>query len=101
LPLLARLYVRQKDLPGIPREHRPKFRTKLEFAIELLTWAKTWLNSGGKSLWVVADGAYAEAPFLKPALQLGVTVVSRLRKDAALFDVPPPPRKGQRGRRRK
>jgi hypothetical protein len=101
LPLLARLYVRRKDLPSIAKKHRPAFRTKLELAIELLTWAKTWLNSWGKSLWVVADGAYAKAPFLKPAMKLGFTVVSRLRKDAALFDVPPPPRKGQRGRPRK
>jgi hypothetical protein len=101
LPLLARLYVRKKDLPSIPTKHRPKFRTKLELAIELLTWAKTWLNAWGKSLWVVADGAYAKAPFLKPAMELGFTVVSRLRRDAALFDVPPPPQKGQRGRRRK
>jgi hypothetical protein len=101
LPLLARLYVRKKNLSSIPQKHRPKFHTKLEQAIELLTWAKTWLNSWGKSLWVVADGAYAKAPFLKPAMALGVTVVSRLRKDAAVFDVPSPPRKGQRGRRRK
>lgn len=101
LPLLARLYVRKTNLSSIAKKHRPTFRTKLELAIELLTWAKTWLNSWGKSLWVVADGAYAKAPFLKPAMKLGFTVVSRLRKDAALFDVPPPPRKGQRGRPRK
>jgi hypothetical protein len=101
LPLLARLYVRQKDLPSIALRHRPAFRTKLELAIELLTWAKTWLNHWGQSLWIVVDGAYANAPFLKPAMRLGFTVVSRLRKDAALFDVPSPPRKGQRGRRRK
>ena len=101
LPLLARLYVRRKNLPSIPTRHRPAFRTKLELAIELLTWAKTWLHHGGQSLWVVADGAYAKAPFLKPAMKLGFTVVRRLRKDAALFDVPSPPRKGRRGRRRK
>src|SRR5205823_11195423 len=89
-----------KDLPSIPKRHRPEFRTKLALAIELLTWAKTWLNHWGKALWIVADGAYAKAPFLKPAIKLDFTVVSRLRKDAALFDVPPP-RKGQRGRRRK
>jgi hypothetical protein len=32
----------------------------------------------------VVDGAYAKAPFLKLAMSLGMTVVSRLRKDAAL-----------------
>jgi hypothetical protein len=53
----------------------------------------------GKSLWVVADGAYAKRPFLKRALAAGVVVVSRLRKDAALWSVPPPPKpRRKRGR---
>jgi hypothetical protein len=38
----------------------------------------------GEPLWVVVDGAYAKAPFLRPAMSLGTTVVSGLRKDAAL-----------------
>ena len=98
LPLLARLYVRKKDLPGIDLKHRPEFRTKLEMGVQLLQWASTLLKSLGKPLWVVADGAYAKAPFLKPAMALGMTVVSRLRKDAALWSVPEPRREGQRGR---
>src|SRR5439155_4366439 len=49
---------------------------------------------------VVADGAYARAAFLKPMKALGVTVVSRLRKDAALWTEPPARRPGQRGRPR-
>ena len=69
-------------------------------AVELLQWASTLLGSLGKSIWVVVDGAYAKAAFLKPAMALGMTVVSRLRKDAALWTVPGPPRKGQRGRPR-
>ena len=71
LPLLARLYVRNKDLPGIDPKHRPPFQTKLELAVELLRWASAWLGLWGKPLWVVADGAYTKAPFLKPALSLG------------------------------
>jgi hypothetical protein len=49
---------------------------------------------------VVADGAYAKAAFLKPAMGLGMTVVSRLRKDAALHTVPGPRPRGRRGRPR-
>jgi len=100
LPLLARLYVRQKDLPGIEAEHRPVFRTKLELAVELLRWAKPWLGAWGKPLWVVADGAYAKAAVLKPAQAPGMTVVSRLRRDAALHTVPGPRPPGRRGRPR-
>ena len=97
LPLLARLYVRQKNLAGIPPKHRPAFRTKLELAVDLVRWAARWLGFLGKPLWVVADGAYAKAPFLTPMRRLAVTVVSRLRKDSALWTEPGPRRKGQRG----
>lgn len=100
MPLLARLYVREKDLDGIDPKDRPAFRTRLEMAVDLVRWAKTWLGSLGKPVWVVADGAYAKADVLKPLRDLGVTVVSRLRKDAALWDVPTPRRLGQRGRPR-
>jgi len=100
LPLLARLYVRKKDLPSIYPNHRPEFRTKLEMGVELLQWAHFWLRFLGKPLWVVVDGAYANAPFLKPALELGMTVVSRLRKDAALWTTPGPRMPGRRGRPR-
>jgi hypothetical protein len=97
LPLLARLYVRKKDLPTIDPKHRPAFRTKLELAVELLRWAKTWLGLLGQPLWVVADGAYANREFLRPAKSLGMTVVSRLRRDAALRSLPPVAPAGRRG----
>ncbi len=100
LPLLARLYVRKVDLPGIDPKHRPEFRTKLELAVALLRWAKTWLGLAGLPIWVVADGAYANAAFLRPAMALGMTVVSRLRKDAALRTLPGPRPAGWRGRPR-
>jgi len=100
LPLLARLYVRRKNLSGIPVAHRPAFRTKLELGVELVAWAVFWLRLLSKSVWVVADGAYAKKSFLKPLKALGVTVVSRLRKDAALWSVPGPRRPGQRGPKR-
>ncbi|HVK13234.1 MAG TPA: transposase, partial [Gemmataceae bacterium] len=40
LPLLVRLYVRQKDLAGVAPELRPAFRTKLELGVELLITAQ-------------------------------------------------------------
>lgn len=101
LPLLARLYIRRKDLPQVPERVRPAFQTKLELAVELLRWAEIWLGMLGKPLWVVADGAYAKTAFLKPVTAAGVTVVSRLRKDAALCSLPGPRRPGQRGPQRR
>jgi hypothetical protein len=100
LPLLARLYVRAKDLPTIGPKHRPAFRTKLQLAVELVEWAVRNLKRWGRPIRVVVDGAYAKAPFLKAVQKLGVTIVSRVRKDAALRTVPGPRRPGQRGRTR-
>ena len=102
LPLLARMYVRQKDIDAqlLPFLRKVTFQTKLTMAAELITWAAQWLEILGRVLWVVVDGAYAKRVFLQAAAAARVIVVSRLRKDAALFDVPvfvPP---GQRGRGR-
>jgi hypothetical protein len=97
LPLLARMYVRKKDLPKIDPKHRPAFRAKMELAVDLLRWAKVWLGLLGKPFWVVADGAYAKQNFLKPTKALGMTVVSRWRCDAALWSLPPAVPVGQRG----
>jgi len=100
LPLLSRLYVRRADLPAIDPKHRPEFRTKLSMAVELLRWARPWLGLLRRPIWVVADGAYAKKELLRPAKALGITVVSRLRKDAALRNVPGPRPSGRRGRPR-
>ncbi len=101
LPLRAMLYVRRRTLPSIPKCRGWKFRTKLDLAAKLLDGAAPVLQAAGKTVWIVADGFYAKRPFLEAARKDGVTVVSRLRKDAALFDVPPPKKPGQRGRPRK
>jgi hypothetical protein len=102
LPLLARLYVRRKDIVAqqLTLLRGVTFQTKLVMAGELVAWAAKWLKFLGRELWVVADGAYAKKVFLKAAAAARVIVVSRLRKDAALFDVPKPVPPGKRGRGR-
>jgi hypothetical protein len=94
LPLRALLYVRQKDMAPLRRWYNVPFQTKLQQGAALVAWAADWLKYLGKVLWVVADGAYAKRPFLKAARAARVVVVSRLRKDAALWSVPKPPRRG-------
>ena len=56
--------------------------------------AVTWLRladcpADAGPPWVVVDGGYAKREFLKPAKRAGFVVVARLRKDAALCDLPP------------
>ena len=96
LPLLGLMYVRAKDIAKIPAKYGWEFHTKLELATkQMLRFAKL-AQAAGKTVWVVADGAYAKRPFLKPLRAASVTVVSRLRKDAHLNDLPPKLKKGQR-----
>jgi hypothetical protein len=104
LPLLAMLYVRAKDIAKIPRQFGWTFATKLVLAVQAVTWLAGLLAKAAKRVWVVADGAYAKRPFLRPLIAAGIVVVSRLRKDAALWDLPPTAKQGSRrgrGRPRK
>ena len=104
LPLRAMLYVRQQTMATIPPQRQWKFRTKLELAAMLVEWIAPIVKKAGKTLWIVVDGFYTKLPFLKRVLAEGVVVVGRLRKDAALRDLPPTLRRGQRrgrGRPRK
>lgn len=105
LPLRAMLYVRKQTMATIPKWRGWRFATKLQLAARLLEWIVPILKKAGKQVWVVVDGGYTKRPFLKRALALSkVVVVGRLRKDAALRDLPPKLRPGQsrgRGRPRK
>lgn len=101
LPLLGLLYVRAKDIAQIPKKHAWQFHTKLKLAVCSLRKLIPLAIAAGKTVWVAVDGAYAKRPFLKPLRRMGVTVVSRLRKDAALRTVPSVPKTKHRGRPRK
>jgi len=90
LPLMAMLYVRQRTMAKIPPCRNWVFATKLVLAVRLVEWIAPIVKKAGKTLWVVVDGGYVKQPFLRPAMRAGVTIIGRLRKDAALTSVPPP-----------
>ena len=91
LPLRSMLYVREIDVPKLAAKYDWEFRTKHQLGVELLTWFMQSIRALGLKVkvWLAVDGAYAARPFLLPVLDLGIVVVSRLRKDACLFDLPP------------
>jgi len=84
LPLLADLYIRQKDLPKIDPGSRPAFRTKHEQAIGQMDRLRQMLPRDGKPVWLAMDGAYVSTAVLRAAHAEQIVVVSRLRRDAAL-----------------
>jgi hypothetical protein len=97
LPLHAHLYVRRDDLDKVPPERCRDFHTKLELAARQLRWLRIWAGYHYEELWAVVDGAYAKRPFLRAAHEHDVTVISRLRKDAALWSLPVVVPAGRRG----
>jgi hypothetical protein len=101
LPIWSWLYIRQRDVAKLPERYAWTFQTKLVQASELVCRAAGVLKFSGKQVWVVADGAYAKRPFVQPVMAAGVTLVGRLRKDAAVRDLPPPEKTTRRGRKRK
>jgi hypothetical protein len=97
-PLRSMLYVRKVDVPKLAEKYAWEFRTKHQLGVELLTWFKQRLHVLGlkAKIWLAVDGAYATRPFLVPVLAMDLVVVSRLRKDACLFDLPPADSHGNR-----
>lgn len=102
LPLLSRLYVRQVDIGKLKQRHEWEFRTKHQLALDLLRHVIRTLRAlGSKAGFVVVfDGAYAVRELVRPLITEGAIVVTRLRRDAKLFDLPIN-KVGQRGRPRK
>lgn len=102
LPLLSRLYVRQIDIAKLKERYEWEFRTKHQLALELLQHVVGKLRMLGSKAGVIAvfDGAYAARALVRPLIAEGVVVVTRLRRDAKLFDLPVN-KPGQRGRPRK
>ena len=101
LPFLAKMYIRVKDMAKMPTKYQVVFEDKLQQATELVKWACECCKRLGKQLWIVTDGGFTKAGFLKPAIRLGVTIITRLRKDAALRTLFKPAKKRRRGRPRK
>lgn len=97
LPLLAKMYVKAKDVKSVGLA----FKSKTEQAVELAKWAYRCCENFEKRLWIVTDGGFTRESFLKPAIKVGIVVVTRLRKDAVLYGEVKQPKKRKRGRPRK
>ena len=77
------------------RGRQPK--TLLERALQTLKVLKSWLPE--RDVVAVGDGSYAAIDFLHTCQAMGVTFITRLRLDAALYD--PAPAYSGKGRPRK
>lgn len=84
LPVLTALAASERFYQQQGRQ--PK--TMLQRALQLLKVLKRWLPK--RDLVVVGDSSYAALDFLHGCQQIGVSFITRLRLDAALYDPAPP-----------
>jgi len=80
-------------------QHGRRHQTLLARAWQLIRLVRRWLP--GREVVFVADSSFAALEWLALVARLpGVSVITRLRLDAALYDPPPPRVPGQHGRPR-
>ena len=103
LPLWASLYIRRCDVPSLPRGVTPwDFQTKLELAATMIQATAESLNERWNGpVWLLTDGGYSKRPVYAATKKAGWVMVTGLRRDAHLNDLPPVLKPGQkRGRGR-
>jgi len=93
LPFLTALAPSERYAQTQGRRHKPL----TDWARQLLLLLARWLP--GREIIAVADSSYAAIELLA-AVRRHVTVITRLRLDARLFDPPPPRLPGTKGRPR-
>ena len=83
------------------QERNMRHKKLTDHARQMIAQARRWLPN--RTIVVAADSSYAALELLGAAAALvePVTIVTRLRLDAALYDPAPPRQKGQKGAPRK
>ena len=78
------------------KEAGRRHKTTIDWTIQMIKKVSRWL--GGRSIILIGDGSFACIRLAHVCIQLArVTLISRLRLDARLFDFPGPETPGKRG----
>jgi hypothetical protein len=93
LPFMTILAPSKKCNESRGRRHK----TSIDWTIVAVRVISRWLK---RSFVLIGDGGFACVRLGHACKNQNVTLLSRLRLDAALYDLPPSPAKGQRGRHR-
>ena len=96
LPFLSALAYSER----YAKEQGERHKTLTEWAGQLLLLVRRWYPD--REIVAVADGTYSSLNLLDRCRRLSnpITFITRLRLDAALYEPPPPRRRGQIGRPR-
>ena len=77
--------------------HQRRHKTSVDWVRQMVKQTRRWLP--GRLLVLVVDGGFAAVTLARAGVASHVTMVSRLRLDAALYHPPTPPSPGKRGRK--
>jgi hypothetical protein len=77
------------------QEQGVRHKTLTDWAMQMITQVRRWLPD--RKLVLVGDEGYARLKLLDRCRKLDVAMVTRLRLDAALYDLPQPKAPGKRG----
>lgn len=94
LPVWFAMYRKPKDCD---RQH--PFRTRQQIAADMIRQTRQTLPDW--EILAAADGQYATREVAKATLPCQTNLVSRIRRDAALYALPPKRKRSRRGRRAK
>ena len=74
-----------------------RHKTSLHWTTQMILQVRRWIGKA-RELILVGDGGFAAEQLALGCIRFGITLVSRLKMNAALFDFPPEKLPGQRGR---
>ena len=77
--------------------HKRRHKTSVDWVRQMVKQTRRWLP--GRLLVLVVEGGFAAVALAHAGVASHVTMVSRLRLDAALYHPPVPPPPGKRGRK--
>jgi len=98
-PVAAELYLRQKEIDKLKAKYSREFKTKTAMAVAMVERLVPKFTMFDKPVEIIVDGGYAKDTVLVPLGELeNVTTITRLRRDAVVFEIPPKPVKKGRGR---
>lgn len=91
-PFWSELFIPEKECA----KAETPFLTKIDIAINMLNGIKEYFST--LSITLVADALYAKKKLLQWCIESKVTMITRLRSDAALFEPVRPSKRKSRGR---
>lgn len=91
LPFLVVPVLSEKTCTRLGKRHR----SGVEWAIVLIARIRRWVPD--REIVLIGEGGYAAIRLIGACQRLGVTLVTRLRIDAKLYDAPSPQPKSKRG----